>query len=154
MAKALFDAVTPRLEEKDAERRKGLSKMAEDADLPGLVPVTEALMSVLGNVPVIGRPVESLLTGREPRFASWVNTGMTMAKAGVHAASGESLGKAELRAIVESAGLVFGVPTRHLMFAPGEFAYEVMDGNVDGGPWAVFQEAALVRPGQKGEGKR
>lgn len=108
-------------------------------------------MGVLGNVPVIGRPVESLLTGREPRFASWVNTATTMAKAGVHAAQDKELGKAEMKAIVESAGLVFGVPTRHLMFGPGEFAYEVMNGNVSGGPLDFIQEAALVRPGQKGD---
>jgi hypothetical protein len=151
MAKSLLDAVLPKLEEKDAERRKGVLKMAEDADMPGLIPLTEGLTNVLGSVPVVGRPAESLLTGHEPRFASWVNTGMTMAKAGYHVSQGQELGKAEMKAIVESLGLVYGIPTRHLMFGPGEAVYEVMNGNVSGGPWGVFQEATLVKPGQKGD---
>jgi hypothetical protein len=151
MAKALLDTMAPKLEEKDLERRKGVVKMAEDSEYAGAVPMTEALLSVLGNVPVVGRPVESVLTGREPRFASWVNSAVTATQAGADFLEGKGFTKSQVKAIVDTVGLVAGVPTRHVFFAPGEFAYEVMDGNVDGGPWNYFQQLALVRPGQKGE---
>lgn len=153
MAKSLFDLIFPELEKKDAERRKGIEKMAADLDVPGLLPITQSMMDVVGNVPVLGRTAQSVLTGREPRYASWVDTGIKALQAAPDAFSDKGLGKSELRAITEAAGLAAGVPTRHLLFAPGEFLYEVMDGNVDENPWAFFQHLALVRPGQKGEGK-
>jgi hypothetical protein len=150
MMKALFDAIFPLLEEKDAARRKGVEKMAADSEIPGLLGATEAMMDVVGNIPVVGRTAQAVLSGREPRYASWVETGIKALEAAPDALSDKGLGKRELRAVVESIGLAAGVPTRHLLFAPGEFIYEVMDGNVEDNPWSFFQELALVRPGQKG----
>jgi hypothetical protein len=150
VTKALFDAIFPKLEEKESERRKGLEKTAEESEVFGALYATEAMMDVLYNVPIVGRMGQAVVSGREARFASWVDTGIRALQVAPNAFSDKGLTESDLRAVVESIGLATGTPTRHLLFAPGEFMYEYLDSNVDETPWAFFQELALARPGQKG----
>jgi hypothetical protein len=150
MAKALFAAIFPKLEEKDAENRKGIEKLAADSEIPGLLAVTQSMMDILGNVPLVGRPVESIVSGREPRYASWVDTMVRSTAAAQKLLEDKGLSKNDVKAVTETVGLAAGIPTRHIFFAPGEFIYELLDGNIEDNPWSFFQELALVRPGQKG----
>jgi hypothetical protein len=108
---------------------------------------------VLYNVPVVGRVGQTVVSGREARFASWVDTGIKALESTPDAFSDKGLTKAQLKAVVETIGLATGTPTRNVLFAPGEFVYEYLDGNVDPSPWAFFQDLALVRAGQKGDHK-
>jgi hypothetical protein len=151
MMKALFDAIFPKLEEKEAEKRRGVERWADETEIPGLRLAMEALLDVMGNVPIVGRMGQAVLTDREPRYASWVDTGIRALKAVPNAFADKGLSESDLKAGVESIGLIFGVPTRHVFFGPTEFVYEFLDGNVEDSPWAFFQELALARPGQKGD---
>lgn len=150
MTKALLDAMFPRLEEEEAQRRKGLEKAAENTDIPGLLLLTQTMLDMMSNVPLVGRTAASVVSGREPRYASWVDSAVKAMQATPDALSDKGLGKAELKAVVDTIGLVSGTPTRHVLFAPGEFMHEYLDGNVESDPWSLFQELAIVRPGQKG----
>jgi hypothetical protein len=151
MARALLEAIFPLLEEKEAERRKGLEKWAEDLEIPGALALVQATLDVVGNVPLIGRGVQSVISGRTPRYASWVDTVARSPEAVEALFSEQGFGKRDAKVIIDTIGLATGVPTRHILFAPGEFAYEFINGNVDESPWSFFQELALARPGQKGQ---
>jgi hypothetical protein len=43
------------------------------------------------------------------------------------------------------------MPTRGALFAPGEFMYEFLSGNIEEDPATILQELLLVRAGQKGD---
>jgi hypothetical protein len=151
MAKALMDMLLPVLEEKDAERRKGLEKWAEDSEIPGAVYAMESVLDMVGTVPLAGRTVQSVLSERTPRYASWAETAARMPHATLKLLEDQGYTKNDVKTITDTVGLVTGIPTRHVFFGVGEAAHEVSNGNIDDGAWRWFQELALVRPGQKGE---
>jgi hypothetical protein len=151
MAKALMDMLLPVLEEKDAERRKGLEKWAEDSEIPGAIYAMESVLDMVGTVPLAGRTVQSVLSERQPRYASWAETAARMPHATLKLLEDQGYTKNDVKTITDTVGLVTGIPTRHVFFGVGEAAHEVSNGNIDDGAWRWFQELALVRPGQKGE---
>jgi hypothetical protein len=151
MAKALMDMLLPVLEEKDAERRKGLEKWAEDSEIPGAVYAMESMLDMIGTVPLAGRTVQSVLSERQPRYVSWAETVARMPNSVIKLLDDQGYTKNDVKTITDTVGLVTGIPTRHVFFGVGEAAHEVSNGNIDDGAWRWFQELALVRPGQKGE---
>lgn len=153
MTKALFEALLPELEKEDEERRKGVEKYAQDRFGKSARYAVQALLEMVSNVPLFGRTAASLLTGREPQYASWVSSGFKAAETIPKAWGEKGLTKADLKAVSDTLGLVTGIPTRHVMFAPGEFMHEYLYEGFDPSPYQLFQHLLLVRPGQKGDSK-
>lgn len=152
MLRSLFNAMVPKLEEEEAKQRKGLEKAAAESEIPGLLAITEATMDVIGNVPLVGRPAQSVLSGRTPRYAAWADTIAKSIQLAPRLLEDKGFTKQEVKVLVDTVGLATGIPTRHTFFAAGEFGYELSHNGLEGeNLWGIFQELALVRPGQKGK---
>jgi hypothetical protein len=151
--KALYEALLPELAKEEEERRKGPEKYVQDRYGKSARYALQAQLETLSNVPLIGRTAAAIVTGREPQYASWVTAGAKAAQTIPKAWEDKGLTKADLKAVSDTVGLVTGIPTRHVMFAPGEFMHEYLYEGFDPSPWSLFQHLFLVRPGQKGDSR-
>jgi hypothetical protein len=152
VTRALFNAALPAVAEKDRAGAKGLEGWAAGKGGEGARLTMQMMLEQMSNVPLVGRTAASIVSGREPRFSSIPDTITRTSKTIFDAVSeGKEPNKAKAKAVVDMIGLLSGVPTRHTVFAPGEFFYELGRGNIDTSPYNFFQQMALVRPGQKGE---
>jgi hypothetical protein len=152
MLKALFDEIFPKLEEKDRKREPKWMAELDDSAGPAMGYALRAGLDVVGNVPIAGRIAQSALTGREPRFAGGALEALiTGGGAAMELVAGDEITKKQAKAAADAIGLITGLPTRNVLFAPGEFYWEFLNGNIEEEPGAFLQEAFLARAGQKGD---
>jgi hypothetical protein len=152
ITRAMFEAAFPTVAAEENKDQKGLEGWAQGMGGDPARLTMQVMLEQLSNVPALGRPVASLLTGREPRFSSIPDTVSRTAKAIYQTTvDGKEPHKAQVKATLDTISLATGVPLRHVVFAPGEFFYELSRGNIDTSPYNFFQQMLLVRPGQKGD---
>jgi hypothetical protein len=151
--KELFDQLFPLPAEKEDARKGKVEKKIEHEAGWVAASLFKSTMDQVSNVPIAGRLVASVLSGRKPSISSVPDTLGGAATALYDVATSGETTKKELKAAVDALGIITMLPTRGALFAPGEFMYEYINGNVEEDPAAILQQLFLVRAGQKGADK-
>ena len=113
---------------------KGMDALAPGDDTAAYVNslAAEALGEIYGNVPVVGRPLQSLAGGMGPaKYAGWADAFSRAPGAVVDAfADPDTMSTAKAKAVADALSVGAVLPLRNLVFRPGELLYEWAQGNV------------------------